>query len=435
MELSVIGILLSLAVIIFLALRGVGIIVIAPLAVVIVSLFSAMDPGSALTGPYMKGFVSYATKFYLVFLFASIFGKYMDDSGAARSIAHSVIKLTGRDNQMWILLAIAGITLLLTMGGVSLFVVIFAVLPIARPLFKELNIPWHMFVATFIFGIGSISMTMMPGTPSILNVMPTKYLGTTTMAAPLLGIIGSIVLFAFNVWYMNGQLKRCRARGEGYEETESRFAAQPSQVAEDKILPPVWLALLPSAVLVVALNAVKIDIVWSLVAGCVTAAIVFWKNIDSQLKTINAGAVNMALPIINTCADVGYGTAVAATAGFKAITDFLFAIPGTPVISLSLATYMMTGITGSASGGLGIVLETLMSKYVEMGINPEFLHRVVAAAAGTFDAMPHNGVVITTLAVAGLTHRQAYRHIWWGHVVGTFVAMLVIVPIGLVIYG
>lgn len=431
MELSVIGIALSLAIIIFLALRGVGIIVIAPLAVVIVSLFSGLDPAAALMGPYMKGFVSYATKFYLVFLFASIFGKYMDDSGAARSIANKVIALTGRDNALLVLLAIAAITLLLTMGGVSLFVVIFAVLPIARPLFKELNIPWHLFVATFIFGIGSISMTMLPGSPSILNVMPTKYLGTTTMAAPLLGIIGSIVLAAFNIWYMRGQLAKARLAGEGYEESVGTVAVN---VDESKVLPSVWLSLLPSVVLVVALNVLKIDIVWSLIAGCLVAAVVFWKNIDNQLKTINAGAVNMALPIINTCADVGYGTAVAATAGFKAITEFLFSIPGTPLISLTLATYMMTGITGSASGGLGIVLETLMAKYVALGINPEFLHRVVAAAAGTFDAMPHNGVVITTLAVAGLTHRQAYRHIWWGHVVGTFIALLVIVPIGLLIY-
>lgn len=433
MDLSVIGIILSLAVIIFLALRGVGIIIIAPLAVVIVSMMSKMDVTDALMGPYMKGFVSYASKFYLVFLFASVFGKYMDDSGAARSIAQSIIGMIGRGHALYVLLAIAAITLLLTLGGVSLFVVIFAVLPIARPLFKEMNIPWHLFVASFIFGIGSISMTMMPGTPSILNVMPTKYLHTTTMAGPLLGIIGSIVLGAFNIWYMHDQLRRARAKGEGYVEPEKLAAAD----VDAKIVrraPSVWISLIPSVVLILTLNAAKIDIVWALVAGCATAAILFWPYIEDQLKTLNAGAVNMTLPIINTCADVGYGMAVAATSGFKVITEFLFAIPGTPVVSLTLATYLMTAITGSASGGLGIVLETLMPKYQALGINPEFLHRIVTAAAGTFDAMPHNGVVITTLAVAGLTHAQAYKHIWWGHVVGTFIAMLVMIPVGLLIY-
>lgn len=433
MEMSIIGIAVSLAVILFLALRGVGIMIIAPLAVVIVSLFSDLSPGEALMGPYMKGFVNYATKFYLVFLFASVFGKYMDDSGAARAIAQKIIALIGHRGPMWVLLAVALITLLLTMGGVSLFVVIFAVLPIARPLFRELDIPWHLFVATFIFGIGSISMTMIPGTPSILNIMPMKYLGTTATAAPLLGIIGAILLASFNIWYMNDQLKRARARGEGYALTGGTDAAAADKLA-DKRLPPLWLAALPPVILVLALNVAKIDIVWALVVGCVTAAILFWTYIEKQFATINAGASNAAIPIINTCADVGYGTAVAATAGFKAITDALMSIPGNPIFSVTLAAWLMTGITGSASGGLGIVLETLIQKYVALGVNPELLHRIVTIASGTFDAMPHNGVIITTLAVCGLSHRQAYKHVWWGHVVGTFLVLMVLIPLGIALY-
>lgn len=433
MEMSILGIAVSLAVILFLALRGVGIMIIAPLAVVIVSLFSGLSPGDTLMGPYMKGFVSYATKFYLVFLFASVFGKYMDDSGAARAIAQKIIALIGHKGPMWVLLAIALITLLLTMGGVSLFVVIFAVLPIARPLFRELDIPWHLFVATFIFGIGSISMTMIPGTPSILNIMPMKYLGTTATAAPLLGVIGAILLAGFNIWYMNDQLKRARAKGEGYAATAGADKDAADKLA-DKKLPPLWLAAIPPVILVLALNVAKIDIVWALVVGCVTAAILFWTYIDKQFATINAGASNAAIPIINTCADVGYGTAVAATAGFKAITDALMSIPGNPIFSVTLAAWLMTGITGSASGGLGIVLETLIQKYVALGVNPELLHRIVTVASGTFDAMPHNGVIITTLAVCGLTHAQAYKHVWWGHVVGTFLVLLVLIPLGIVLY-
>lgn len=433
MTLSIIGIVVSLAAILTLALRGVGIMIIAPFAVVLVSLFSHLDPGEALLGPYMKGFVNYASKFYLVFLFASIFGKYMDDSGAARAIADRMLRWLGHDKPMLVLLAIAVITLLLTMGGVSLFVVIFAVLPIARPLFRKLDIPWHLFVATFIFGIGSISMTMIPGTPSILNIMPMKYLHTPATAAPLLGIIGAIFLAGFNIWYMAGQLKRCKARGEGYALTGEREDAI-EITTSDRPLPHVLLAAVPPMVLVLALNALKLDIVWALVAGCVTAAMVFFKFIDSHFKTVNSGASNMAIPIINTCADVGYGTAVAATEGFKVISGALMSIPGNPIISVTLAAWLMTGITGSASGGLGIVLETLIDKYVALGINPELLHRIVTIASGTFDAMPHNGVVVTTLAVAGLTHRQAYKHVWWGHVVGTFLSLLLLIPLGILLY-
>jgi H+/gluconate symporter-like permease len=432
MDMSVVGIFLSLAVIVTLALRGVGIMLIAPLAVAIVATFSNMGVLDSLMGPYMKGFVNYAAKFYLIFLFASVFGKYMDDSGAAKSISGKILKLTGHDNQLYILLAVSAITTLLTLGGVSLFVVIFAIMPIARPLFKQMNIPWHLFIAAFYFGIGSLSMTMIPGTPALLNIMPTKYLGTTATAAPLLGLAAGVFVTVFNVWYMKWQIGKCAKAGEGY--VDSAVTSTSGTIGDDKPLPNFWISLVPCIAVVVALNVVKIDIVWSLLIGCVVSAGCFWNYLDDHLKTINTGAFNSAIPVINTCADVGYGMAVAATAGFKIVVDFLVSIPGNPVISLTIATYLMTGITGSASGGLGIVLETLMSKYIAMGLNHEMLHRVVAIAAGSFDAMPHNGVVITTLAVAGLTHRQAYKHIWYSHVVSTFFAMFIVGGLAIALY-
>lgn len=434
MTLSVIGIIASLAVIVVLALRGMGIMLIAPLAVVIVAVFSGMGVLDTLMGPYMKGFINYAAKFYLVFLFASVFGKYMDDSGAAKSIARSILNVIGHEKPLYVLLAVAVITLALTLGGVSLFVVIFAVMPIARPLFRQMNIPWHLFIAAFIFGIGSISMTMMPGTPSILNIMPMKYLGTTAAAAPLLGIVASLFVAGFNVWYMNAQLKKSIARGEGYDVNETAATTAPVTATTEQDLPGFWLSVIPSLVIIFALNIMKIDIVWSLVLGCAAAALLFFNRVENHLATLNAGAANTAIPVINTCADVGYGMAVAASSGFKVISEFLLSIPGHPVVSLSMATFLMTGITGSASGGLGIVLETLVKQYVAMGINPEFIHRAVAIAAGAFDALPHNGVVITTLAVAGLTHKQAYRHIWWGHCVAAFLAMFLVVGLGMVLY-
>jgi H+/gluconate symporter-like permease len=432
MDLSVIGIFISLAVIVVLALRGLGIAVIGPLAAALLAIFSSMGVLDTLMGPYMKGFVSYASKFFLIFLFASIFGKYMDDSGAAKAIARRLLQSIGHKGPFYVLFSVAMITLLLTLGGVSMFVVIFAVMPIARPLFKKMNIPWHLFIAAFIFGIGSLSMTMIPGSPSIQNIMPTKYLGTTPMAAPLLGIIGSVLIMAMNAWYMNWQLKKAHAKGEGYADSASDNIVEETE--DTKILPAFLVSLVPPVAVVIALNVIKLDPVWALIIGCVTAALCFWKNIDSHFVTINGGVTNTAIPIINTCADVGYGMAVAATSGFKIVSDYLMAIPGPPIVALSTATFMMTGITGSASGGLAIVLETLIHKYVAMGLNPEMLHRVVVMACGVFDAMPHSGATVTALAVSGLTHRQAYRHVWYGHVVATLLVMLIIIPLAVLLY-
>ncbi|QDR80278.1 GntP family permease [Sporomusa termitida] len=434
MTLSVLGIIVSLGFLIWLALRGFHIIVLAPAAVVIVSLFSGMDPFEALVGPYMKGFVNYAGKFYLIFLAGSVFGKFMEDCGAARSIALGILKVLGAKSQEKVLWAIAIITMVMTYGGISLFVVIFAVLPIARPLFKELNIPWHLFVAALILGLGSVTMTMLPGSPSIQNIMPTKYLGTTAMAGPVIGILASIIIIIFNVWYFKDQLRRCHARNENFEAPTSGMVSG-EEFSSPHGLPNVWLCLLPPITVFIMLNVLKMDVVIALFGGVIATLILFWKFFNNKMQTINKGALNAVVPIVNTSADVGYGMAMAATSGFVVISDWLLNMGGHPILSLSLATNIVAGMTGSASGGLGIVLETLSAKYLALGVAPDLIHRIAVMSSGCFDAMPHSGATITVLAVCGLTHAQAYKHFWWAHIVATVLALIIVIPIGIVIYG
>jgi H+/gluconate symporter-like permease len=435
MDWSVVGIVISLVMIVVLALRGWHIIVIAPLAAVVVALFSSMDVMSTLTGPYMKGFVNYASRFYLLFLAGSIFGKFMEDSGAARSIAESILKLIGRSNPL-VAVGVAGlIGGVLTYGGVSLFVVVFALIPIARPMWRELDMPWHLFAVSFAFGIGTVTMTMLPGSPQILNIMPTKYMDSTAMAAPLLGIVASIVALVFTFFYARYQIKRYQKRGEHYVASSGigMVVGETESVNMEK-LPNVWLSLLPMVVVIVMLNAVKLDAVWALLIGTAVCVTFFWKQYGNILSTLNKGAVNTVIPIINTCADVGYGMAVAATTGFTVISAWLLTLPMHPIVSLSVATNIMAGITGSASGGLGIVLETIVGPYLAMGLNPELIHRIATISAGCFDAMPHNGVIITFLAVAGLTHMNAYKHIFFIAVLAPLMSLIVVIPLGIFLY-
>jgi H+/gluconate symporter-like permease len=298
---STIGILLSLAFIIVLALRGWHIIVIAPLAAVLAALFSDLNILQTLTGPYMKGFVNYAGKFYLIFLMGTLFGKFMEDSGAARSIATAIIKLIGGGgNSLRVLLAFSVVCMVLTYGGVSLFVVIFTVLPIARSLWKEANIPWHLFMLSFVFGAASITMTMLPGSPQIQNIMPTKYLHTTAMAAPLLGLMGAAVVAAFNILYMKYCLKKVKEKGEIY--VAPTGVGIIAESTETKEMPNVWLSLLPMVVVLVLLNVpvIRQDIIYSLGAGALVCAIIFWRRYANILDTLNKGAVNTVIPIVNT---------------------------------------------------------------------------------------------------------------------------------------
>lgn len=437
MDWSVIGIIISLAFIVTLALRAWHIIILAPLAVVIVAIFSDMNIMETLSGPYMKGFVNYASRFYLIFLAGSVFGKFMEDSQAARSIAGGILKVIGKEEPIRMLLSIALVAICLTYGGVSLFVVIFAIIPIARPLFKELNLPWHIFMAPFVFGAASLTMTMLPGSPAIQNIMPTKYMASTPTSAPLVGLAGAVIVTAFNVFYFRYILKKAKAKGEVYEDpAPGVFGAGAVTTGP---MPNVWLSLIPPVVVLVLLNTplpyVKKDVVIALTGGVVACLILFWKYYANVVETLTKGAVNTVIPIVNTCADVGYGMAVAATSGFKVVSAWLLTLPMHPIISLSVATNIMAAITGSASGGLGIILETMAPKYLALGLSPDLIHRIAAMSSGAFDAMPHNGAVITMLAVSGLIHKNAYKHIFFGHVIATTIALLFAIPIGIMIYG
>lgn len=432
--LSTLGIVVSLVFIITLALRGWHIIILAPLAAIIAALFSNLNVLETLTGPYMTGFTNYARRFYLIFLMGTLFGKFMEDSGAARSIAHAILKLIGggADKPLRVLVAFALVPMALTYGGVSLFVVIFTVLPIARHLWQEADIPWHLFMLSFVFGAASMTMTMLPGTPQIQNIMPTKYMSSTPASAPVLGLMGAFVVFALNVLYMRYCVRKYKREGEHYVPPPGGV----STTTVDRGTPHPGLSLVPMAAVLVFLNvpAVKVDVIYALGIGILVTMLLFWSRFDNLVDTITRGAANTVVPIVNTCADVGYGMAISTTAGFRVVSAWLLTLPMHPIVSLSIATNIMAAITGSASGGMGIVLETLAPKYLALGLSPHLVHRIVVMSAGCFDAMPHNGAVITMLAVAGLTHRQAYKHIFVGHVLATLAALLVVIPLGILLY-
>lgn len=374
-------------------------------------------------------------KFFFLFLLGTIFGKVMEDSGAARKIADVLLRLTGKSNQLHVAMAIVAVCALLGYGGVSVFVILFVIVPIARPLFKEIDLSWHLFPGIYFFGVATFVMSMVPGTPQIQNIIPTKYLGTTAMAAPALGLIASVFVITANYFLLGWMIKRAKRKGEGYEGTDPAAAkAAPGQVSGGKGLPGIWPAFMPSVVLLILLNIVQVDIVWALLGGIAAGMILLNRHLPEKLKTLTGGATNCALPVINTCADVGFGAVVGSVAGFKSISNMLLSIPGTPLISLSLATQLLCGITGSASGGLGIAMELFAKQFLALGLNPEVIHRVASLATAGLDVMPHNGAVITALAVVGLTHKQAYKPIFMLAVVTPILTNALAIVVAMTIY-
>lgn len=460
------GIILSLFLLMYLAYRGISVLVLAPLLALLAVLVGGDAP---LLGTYTQVFMTAAGKFvttyFPLFLLGAVFGKLMDDSGFAASIAHWIVAKTGGGRAI---LAVVLACAVLTYGGVSLFVVAFAVFPIALALFREAGVPKRLIPGAIALGSFTFTMTALPGTPAIQNLIPMPYFGTDAFAAPGLGTLASAIMLGGGVAWLAWRASRLQSAGEGFGEDDT--APRPRSlsamaVAEGeggRTLPPAWLALLP-VVTVVALNYVLSNIVipsldtgylaepkygattldkvkgtWAIIVAlavaCVLVLALRWRAMDAQ-KSVNTGAAGSLLPIFNTASEVGYGAVIASLAAFALLRDAVLGIsPDNPLISLAVAVNVLAGITGSASGGMSIALEALGQTFAQRaaaaGIDPGLVHRVTAISSGGFDALPHNGAVITLLTICGLTHRQSYADVGMVAVAIPVLALIVVIVLG-----
>ena len=441
---DVIGIVLSLFGLMYMAYMGFSVILFAPVFALLAAFLQGLPVMPSYTELFMAKAVVYVKAFFPIFMLGAVFGKVMEDSLLAKGISRSIIQKLGHKRAM---LAVVLSCAILTYGGVSLFVVVFAVYPFAAALFKEAGIPKRLLPGTIALGSFTATMDALPGTPQIQNIIPTNFYGTTAYAAPIAGLFGGALIFVVGMLWLEHRRKKAAARGEGYGDHTLNEPAP----TEGIVLPKWYIGVLPLvAVLVVnfvlsrlvtwnpeslapfagmklpmmVADVKRVVSIWSLiialVCGIVIALALGFKNIPKGgglQKALNAGAVGSLLAIMNTASEVGYGNVVAALPGFKAIANFLLGIKigGTPLVSEAVSVTTLAGITGSASGGMSIALDLMSKDWLawanSIGMSPEILHRVASMASGGCDTMPHNGAVITLLAVCGLTHKQSYPDI------------------------
>ncbi|MBK5241073.1 GntP family permease [Clostridium sp.] len=434
--LGIIGIIISLALLMFLAYKGISVLILAPVLAILAVLFQTGQSHilANYTEVFMVNFAGYVKAYFPVFLLGAIFGKIMDDSGAAKSIAYAISSKLGKNKAI---LAVVLSCAILTYGGVSLFVVAFAVYPIAAALFRDADIPKRLLPASIALGAFTFTMTALPGTPQIQNAIPMPFFGTTVYAAPIIGLIGASVMFGGGMFWLTRRSNKAKAAGEGYGDHKGENIKLVDQSKLPKFtasIVPILLVLIVNYILgknVFAnmdgsylkdfgnISPSAVIGIWSLIASLVVSIIVsvilFWKNFDSVKDTLNKGALGSLLAIANTASEVGYGNVIKTLAAFAVLQAGILAIPGTPLISLAASTSILAGITGSASGGmsiaLGILGETYLQKAQVLGINPQVLHRIAAMACGGLDTLPHNGAVITLLGITGLNHKQSYADI------------------------
>jgi H+/gluconate symporter-like permease len=178
--------------------------------------------------------------------------------------------------------------------------------------------------------------------------------------------------------------------------------------------------------------------VWSVVIAlaCAIATVVAvnWRHLPALRASMDAGANASVLPAVTVASLVGFGAVVAALPSFDAVRDWVLSIEGGPLVSLAVATNVLAALTGSASGGLTIALDALGTTYMQIaaqtGINPALMHRVAVIGAGTLDSLPHNGAVVTLLALCGLSHRESYFDIVMVAIVGAIIALVAVIAMG-----
>ena len=457
---EVLGIILSLALLMFFAYRGFSVILFAPIFALLAASLQGFAIMPSYTELFMAKAVVYVKSFFPIFMLGAIFGKVMEDTGLAKSIAHAIIKGLGKERAI---LSVVLAAIVLTYGGVSLFVVVFAVYPFASALFKEADMPKRLIPGTIALGAFTATMDCFPGTPQIQNIIPTNFYGTNLYAAPISGTLGGILIMILGMMWLNHRRKVALAAGEGYG-----VHTLNETVIDEKLIAtlPAWqLAMLP-LLLVLVVNyiltsmvtwdvntlapfiAMKLPLtapavrnvlaIWSLivglVAGIILAIALGYRHLPQGglQRALNAGAIGSLLAIMNTASEVGYGNVIASLPGFKDIATFLLGIRigSSPLPSEAVTVNVLAGITGSASGGMSIALDLMAKDWLawaqSINMSPEILHRVASMASGGMDTMPHNGAVITLLAVCGLTHKESYLDIFAMTVIKTSMVFVII---------
>lgn len=440
---DILVILIALLFLIFVAYRGFSVILFAPIAALLAVLLTS--PGNVLTfysGIFMEKMVGFIKLYFPVFLLGAIFGKVIAMSGFAKSITAFIVRIFGGEKAM---LAIVVVGAILTYGGVSLFVVAFALYPFAAELFKVANIPKRLIPATIALGAFTFTMDAFPGSPQIQNIIPTSFFKTDAWAAPWLGLTGGTFIFICGMIYLQWQKRKAAAKGEGYG---TNHLNEPADITEQR-LPSPLLAILPLLLVgisnklftdiipkyygtsfdfaplgikdVPVLEIPKVTAIWAvegaLVIGILTVVFCSFKRIKNNFNAeINLSIGGALLATLNTASEYGFGGVIASLPGFKAVSAGIASTFKDPLVNEAITITTLSGITGSASGGMSIALaamhETYITQAAALGIPNEVLHRVASMASGGMDTLPHNGAVITLLAVTGLTHRQSYKDIF-----------------------
>ena len=424
---SVLAIIIPLLLLVVLIWKRINIAVSAIICTGLMAFMSNLNVYDSLTVNYMEAFVGYIQSYWpLIFLGAS-FGKAMQLGGGAEDLANL---LTSKLGTKYTIAVLCVTTLVLSYGGVSCYVIVFVIYPIALNMFKKADLPRHLIPAVVAAG-SFTAVNLGPGSPSVVNNIPVKYLGTSATVLPVFSAVIAASFFLLAMFYCMWQERVARKKGEHFSADEETL--QMMAEYEKKEHGNGAIAFIPLALVVIPLFF-GVDVLYTLLMGWIAIAILYWKKIDNKIEILNCGVSDAMGAIVATSAVVGFGGVAMQTAGYTTLVDTATSMGGSPLISFSLGTALLSGACGSGSGGLTLALETLAPRYLEMGINPGVLHKIASTACITLDSLPHNGVMVTVLACCHLTHKEGYRHLFAITVVGSTIILIETIILASIFY-
>ena len=370
----------------------------------ILLIYFRMDIYDGLLTTYMGGFVSFVQKWFLMFLIGAVFGKIMDITGAADSLARMVLRVVGEKR---ISLGICIVSALFIASGISVYITLFIVLPLAIKMCRRANLSRCFIIAGYSLGI-NIGLSL-PYVAVANNVLCTDYFGTEVSSGGLLAIFCTAVYAVVGMLWITYYEKRMKKKGIGYVPAENEQVSLDDEV-DPKDLPHWILAVIPMIVPIIALNALKLQVEFALILGVAASIILLFKYLPHKWEPIKKHFVDSinttTATVINTSAIVGFGTIITATPGYEVAVEKILGINGHPLFVALISVTLIAGVAGASSAG--IVLAAPVLTQILPLTNAAVFHRTVIYGSLGLDSLPHAGFLQTECNLAGVKFKDVY---------------------------
>lgn len=424
-----IGIFSAIVLLMFLIYEKINLIPASLICVLVLATSNGLSFTDLVTNYYVISLSNFIAKYFMVFVTNALFGKVMEETLLVSAFSRMIGKFFGDRNAAYGALLV---TAILSYGGISAFVIVFTVYPIFLATFKRADLPRKLIPAGIMAASCTFPLSMMPGGAQLNNIIPAQYLGTSPMAAPWISLVASVISASLMFLYFRHLFHCARIHGEHFE-TDGEILKHIEQFERDPGVKP-WTSILPMILIIILINLFDMDLSYAVFVGTVLALLLGWKNLPDKRRTLNEGISKVGQAMIITASSVGFGGAVLACEGAKAILKAIQFLPVNPTISLSLAASFAGVLTGNGGGGADVAMNILSEPYLALGVRPEIMHRIVAIATAGFSCLPHNGMLLTVSNTCGFSVKECYRYIFISTVLVSFVGLAVTVALSCIFY-